>query len=75
MTYCDKIPVMKLKEVAENLVGAATKVTKLGIQEEIRHPKLIKTSTALDLRAIGLAVLHKDLKDDVVIHCSRERRG
>ena len=58
---------MKLKEVAENLVGAATKVTKLGIQEEIRHPKLIKTSTALDLRAIGLAVLHKDLKDDVVI--------
>lgn len=58
---------MKLKEVTENLVGVATKVTKIGIQEEIRHPKLIRTSTALDLRAIGLAVLHQDLKDDVVI--------
>lgn len=58
---------MKWKEVTENLVGVATKVTKIGIQEEIRHPKLIRTSTALDLRAIGLAVLHQDLKDDVVI--------
>ncbi len=58
---------MSLGKSIENLVGVAKEVAKLGVEPEARLPKLVKTSSALDLRAVGLALINKDLKDDVII--------
>jgi hypothetical protein len=58
---------MRLKESLGKLGEFASAVAKLGIEPETHLPKLVKTSSALDLRAVGLALTQKDLKDDVVI--------